>query len=146
MAKERSADSLWSELFSPRLYKRNQGRLTRQLTAVGICLVAFFGAWTLSQAVLSGYQPPVRVGIPLLLCVAGAWFAYRVVNFPKFADFLVAVEAEMDKVTWVGRQELIRQAIVVVVVMFLLAFILLAYDVLWQKFFQWVGFLQLTSG
>ncbi|MCA9116441.1 MAG: preprotein translocase subunit SecE, partial [Planctomycetaceae bacterium] len=65
--------------------------------------------------------------------------------YPRFADFLVAVEAEMDKVTWVGRQELVRQAIVVVVVMFLLAFVLLAYDVLWQEFFQWVGFLQLTS-
>lgn len=145
MAKESSAGSLWGELLTARFYKRNQGRLTRQLTAVGICLVVFFGAWTLSQAMLSGYQAPVRVGVPLLLCVAGAWFAWRVVNYPRFADFLVAVEAEMDKVTWVGRQELVRQAIVVVVVMFLLAFVLLAYDVLWQEFFQWVGFLQLTS-
>ena len=30
----------------------------------------------------------------------GLWLGYRIVNVPQFADFLIAVEAEMNKVSW----------------------------------------------
>ena len=31
------------------------------------------------------------------------WFAYRLVNLSSFADFLIAVEVEMTKVSWPSR-------------------------------------------
>ncbi len=60
-------------------------------------------------------------GIPALALIAGAWFGFRVVNWPRFADFLIAVEAEMNKVTWPSKDELIRAAIVVIFTIFFLA-------------------------
>ena len=47
---------------------------------------------------------------------------------PSFADFLISVEAEMNKVSWPTRTELIRASIVVILMIFLLAAILFAYD------------------
>jgi hypothetical protein len=35
-----------------------------------------------------------------LLLAAGLWSVYRLVNMPRFADFLIAVESEMAKVSW----------------------------------------------
>jgi preprotein translocase subunit SecE len=52
----------------------------------------------------------------------------RIVNLPSFADFLISVEAEMNKVSWPSRGELYRASLVVIVVIFLLTAILLAYD------------------
>ena len=142
MARNADAPTFWGNLLATGLYKRNQGRLTRQLTAAGISLVIFFGAWTLSQGPLSSYDPPVRVGVPLVLSTLGLWLAFRVVNLPQFADFLISVEAEMDKVTWSSRQELFRATTVVIVTMVLLGAILLFYDFVWVWFFTVVRILK----
>ena len=45
-------------------------------------------------------RPGFYMGFRALLAVVGLWAAYRVVNLPAFADFLIAVEAEMNKVSW----------------------------------------------
>ncbi|MBT4863530.1 MAG: preprotein translocase subunit SecE [Planctomycetaceae bacterium] len=87
----------------------------------------------------------ISIGIPVLLCAIGLWLVFRAVNFPRFADFLISVEAEMDKVSWPGRPELYRSTAVVVSTMFLLGFMLLAYDVFWKFFFELVGFLRIAS-
>ena len=142
MARKVEGPTFWGNLLAVGLYKRNQGRLTRQLTAAGIALVMFFGAWTLSQGPMSGYDPPVRVGVPLILSAIGLWLAFRVVNLPAFADFLISVEAEMDKVTWSSRQELYRATAVVITTMVLLGAILLMYDFLWVWFFTVVRILK----
>lgn len=143
MAKKVENTSFWSELVQTGLYKRNQGRRARQLTALALALVTFFGTWTLSQGPLGEYGPWIRVGLPLLLFVAVSWVVFRAVNFPRFADFLISVEAEMDKVSWSSRQELQRAAIVVLSVMFFLGFVLFVYDTLWIAVFEWLGILQL---
>jgi preprotein translocase subunit SecE len=78
-------------------------------------------------------------GIPAVLLAAGVWFGYRVVNWPRFADFLIAVEAEMNKVTWPGKDELIRASIVVMFTIFFLAIALFAFDIVWQQFFSFIG-------
>ena len=143
MAKLRNGSTFWGELLVFGLYKRNQGRLARQVTAITIALVVFLGAWTLHQGPLSGYRSPwVRVGIPLVISAVGAWITFRLVNFPRFANFLISVEAEMDKVSWPGKPELYRATVVVVGTMFFLGMVLLAYDVLWQRLFRWIGFLR----
>ncbi|HLJ10651.1 MAG TPA: preprotein translocase subunit SecE [Planctomycetaceae bacterium] len=46
--------SFWRELLSAGLYKRNQGRLARQLTAAGIGALVIAGAYILSQGPLGG--------------------------------------------------------------------------------------------
>jgi preprotein translocase SecE subunit len=74
--------------------------------------------------------------IPGLLLLAGAWVCYRLVNLPIFADFLIAVEAEMNKVSWPTRPELFRASTVVLILIFSLAIILGAYDLFWGYFIR----------
>ncbi len=78
-------------------------------------------------------------GIPAVVLIAGLWFGYRLVNWPRFADFLIAVEAEMNKVTWPSKDELIRASIVVMFTIFFLAMALFLFDIIWQVFFDFIG-------
>ena len=79
--------------------------------------------------------------IPMALVFGGYWLAFRAVNIPRFADFLIAVEAEMNKVSWPSRAEMFRSAIVVIVTIFGLAFVLFGYDVIWQLLLNSIGVL-----
>jgi preprotein translocase subunit SecE len=137
MAKPENA-SFWSELLAVGLYKRSQGRLARQLTAAGIGAIVVAGAYVLSQGPLAGYSQNLRVGIPSLMTIAAGWVVYRLVNYPRFAEFLISVEAEMGKVSWAGKDELYRATIVVLSTMLFLGVILFFYDLLWQKILFWI--------
>lgn len=123
------------ELMHAGVYKRTQGRITRQLTFAAVVVLIAAGTWRLSQTMIS-FDPMYRFGIPGVLLLTGAWMAYRIVNFPPFADFLIAVEAEMYKVSWPARSELVRASIVVLVVIFFLAAVLYAYDNIWRVLFR----------
>src|SRR5205807_4822519 len=75
--------------------------------------------------------PHVRFTLPILLTAFSIWFSYRLVSFPPFADFLIATEAELNKVSWVTRKRLVQDTIVVLVTMLLLTVFLLVVDVFW---------------
>src|SRR5205823_12945818 len=47
--------------------------------------------------------PHLKFTLPILILAAAMWFAWRVVNQPVFADFLIATEAELNKVSWTTR-------------------------------------------
>jgi preprotein translocase subunit SecE len=66
--------------------------------------------------------------IPLGVLCLGLWSSFRMVQTPSFADFLIAVEGEMNKVSWPSRGELFRASIVVMFVIFFMAAILFLYD------------------
>jgi len=138
-----SYSSYLGAIFTTDLYKRNQGRVTRQATAAAIVLVVAFGAWTLSQGPLMAQQEAIKVGVPTGIVVLAAWLSFRLVNFPRFADFLVSVQAEIDKVTWASRSELYRATVVVVSTMVFLGAMLFLYDQLWFFLFKAINFLDL---
>ena len=132
---------LTSELFHTGFYKPNQGRIVRQLTALAIWVIVALGCWALYSTLRGSFEEASYLvpTIPAVLALAGAWFGYRVVNWPRFADFLIAVEAEMNKVTWPSKDELIRAAIVVIFTIFFLAVALFCFDVIWQRVFSFLG-------
>jgi preprotein translocase subunit SecE len=143
MAKADKADGFWSSMLAAGLYKKNQGRLTRQLTAAAIIVVVALGVWSLFLTFLADVKPQaVQYGIAGAILGLGLWFAYRVVNYPPFADFLVDVEAELGKVSWPSKDELRRATVVVLVTMVLLSAVLLAYDLLWQQILRAIGVLK----
>ena len=129
--------AFFQELLRAGIYKRSQGRITRQVTFAGAAVVIALGVWSLSIT-LAGKGHLFQFALPGALLAAGLWASYRVVNLPAFADFLIAVEAEMNKVSWPTRPELFRSSAVVLVFIILLASILATYDVLWRLFFQHV--------
>ena len=145
MARQQASPSVLHEIFATGLYKRNQGRIVRQLTAIALGVTVFLGCYVLAQGPLSNYDDGVRYGIPFALLVLGCWAAYRAVNYPKFADFLIAVEAEMAKVSWPTFPEVVRASAVVITIMFLLGATLFCYDLVWQWFFKLIGVLRLDA-
>jgi preprotein translocase SecE subunit len=75
--------------------------------------------------------PDLDLTLPLILIAAPLWFAWRVVNYPQFADFLIATEAEINKVSWTTRRALFRDTIVVLTSLILLTIFLFVVDVFW---------------
>ncbi|MDA0833949.1 MAG: preprotein translocase subunit SecE [Planctomycetota bacterium] len=136
---------IWATLFVSSFYKRNQGRLIRQLTAVALGVAVIAGFYTFSQAFLQESGRAVKVGVPFVLIVAGLWVVFRIVNLPRFADFLISVEGEVDKIAWASKQELIRSTLVVLGTMFLMGFLLLLFDFFWQQLFRWLHVLEITA-
>ena len=149
------------ELFHVGVYKRTQGRVSRQVTfaAVAVVLAAgVYGLWETLGSALTDWpgswlhywnlgrneateavvRQSVHHGLPFVLLALGLWAAYRLVNVPRFADFLIAVEAEMKKVSWPTRGEVYRSSLVVLVTIFALAIVLFGFDLFWQEFFTWI--------
>ena len=91
--------------------------------------------------------PSVQFTIPLLMLAAGLWLAWRIVNVPAFADFLIATEAEMNKVSWTTQRRLIQDTLVVLVTVVLMAFYLFSMDVVWKSVLSWppIGVLKIST-
>ena len=147
-SKGAGAAAILPELFRFGLYKPRQGRLVRQATFFGIAILAGFGAYALSGQLqqvsdsLKGRGSYVRVGIPLAVLAVACWCAFRAVNVPRFADFLISVEAELERVVWPSRQEVFQATIVVLVVMFSMGLYLTLADFIWKKLFELIGFIE----
>src|SRR5205823_12407431 len=86
----------------------------------------------------------VPVVMPVLLGLVLVYFAWRLVNVPAFADFLIATEAEMNKVSWTTRRRLIQDTIVVLVTVVLMTLFLFLVDIMWIQILSnpYVGVLQ----
>ena len=136
--------TMLSELARTKIYKPTQGRIVRQLTALAIWVIVGLGCWSLhgtlrGSGLFTESNQWLVPGISTAMLFLGAWFGFRAVNLPSFADFLIAVEAEMNKVTWPSKEELVRAAIVVIFTIFFLAISLFLFDIVWQKVFVTLG-------
>ena len=117
------------EFFRFGFYKRSQGRIARLTTFYALVLIVVVGGWAMGRYYES--QPPVlHYYLPLAVTAIGLWASFRVVQMPAFADFLISVEGEMNKVSWPSRGELFRATLVVILVVFFLAALLFGYDAL----------------
>jgi len=137
------APSLIGELFQVGLYKATQGRIARRVTMLAILVAVAAGAYR-----WSGFQTGneffanSRFILPMVFLTVGGWFAFRIVNYPRFADFLIAVEAEMTKVSWPSNAELYRSSFVVIFVLFSMMVLLYSFDWFWVIVFKFLGILQ----
>jgi preprotein translocase SecE subunit len=136
--------------FHASTFKPNQGLRVRRGTVVALLVLVACGFFTMLGHNTFGrgdwimdmpgdptrYVPillNVHYTMPLILVVVLGWFSWRVVNWPVFADFLIATEAEMNKVSWTTRKRLWQDTIVVLVTVILLTVFLFVVDVLWIK-------------
>jgi preprotein translocase subunit SecE len=139
MGKEKDValNGFWREMFQFGLYKRNQGRITRQVTFAALALAILLASWRISESF--GATSFTRYMLPSIIVVVGLWLCFRLVNMPKFADFLIGVEGEMSKVTWPTRMELFRGSVVVIVTLVALAFMLMVFDLVWSFLLKGLG-------
>ncbi|MHC4985015.1 MAG: preprotein translocase subunit SecE [Planctomycetota bacterium] len=122
------------------IYKPTQGKYTRIGTVVGVMLIVVVAAVKISDLLKTSKiefvsQPAFRYGVPALMTAVIGLVLLWIVNRAKAADFLIATEGEMKKVSWSSRREVIGSTKVVLVTTFILASVLWAMDVgLWIAF------------
>jgi preprotein translocase SecE subunit len=143
-------------------FKPNQGLRVRRGTLIGLLIVGVCGIITLIQhrSLSAGAWEMVlpftdtgthvrvlpimfhvEMTLPVLLAVGLVWFCWRTVNWPAFADFLIATEAEMNKVSWTTRKRLYQDTIVVLVAVVLMTTFLFVVDIIWIKALNFTGVL-----
>ena len=119
------------------IYKRGQGKYTRIITFLGVMLIVVVGATLLSdELTVFRLNPLMRYGISTVLAVAAAGLMFWIVNRPKSADFMIATEGEMKKVSWSTRREIVGSTKVVLVTTVILAVVLFCVDYLFTLLFR----------
>ena len=136
--------------FTTRQYKRSLGVRVRRLTILGILIVGGSGAYSLwaeglvpdrltmsmpfdvpTLTLWNGAKVSAKELVPALLLLVTAWVAFRAVNVPDFAEFLIATEAEMNKVSWSTRKRLMQDTVVVLLTTLIMTLFLLVVDLFW---------------
>ena len=127
------------------LYKPGQGYWTRVLSACGAGVLILSGiAFMVDRMSLlpEKYRLYIQAGsVVVALSVAGSLF-WWVFNKPRVGDFLIATEAEMKKVNWPTRREIIGSTWVVICGTFILTILMTLIDVFFALFFRRIGILQ----
>ncbi|MGA2264849.1 MAG: preprotein translocase subunit SecE [Phycisphaerae bacterium] len=119
------------------IYKRGQGKYTRLMTFIGGMVLVMIGAALLSEYLtVFSLSPVIRYGIATALVLGMAAVMFWVVNRPTSADFMIATEGEMKKVSWSSRREIIGSTQVVIITTLILAMILFTVDILFTKLFM----------
>lgn len=128
------------------IYKPGQGYYTRLLTSLGLGAVVALGCWRLYQE-LGGLSLPegqlilVRTLVPVGLFVVLAGLVLWLVNKPSLADFMIAAEGEIKKVSWSSRREVAASTGIVIVVVICMAALLAVTDLVFQFFFRFINLL-----
>ena len=143
MGKEGSAarmSDLLRVLLSVESYRPSQGQIARKATLGALLVIVGLGTWHLWEYLKVSFSNQTLIyGLPLFVLVAGIWICFRLNNYQKFADFLIAVEGEMYKVSWPTWPVLVNSYLVVIVLIFMLAFALWMFDVIWLVIFRMIG-------
>ncbi|WP_435010776.1 preprotein translocase subunit SecE [Tundrisphaera lichenicola] len=131
-----------ANLVHTNLYKPLQGKQARLWTAVGLGLTILFGLRELWLTLDAQSSVSTSYGIPALLGVVLGWITFRLLQYPPFVEFLIATEAEMNKVSWTSREDLKRATTVVLVTVALMAVFLFGVDWVWSNLLQLIGVLR----
>ncbi len=129
------------------VYKRGQGYYTRLFTALGCGVIAAVGCWRLYEK-LGGLDTAastriwIQTFVPVGLFVVFAILVFLMVNKPKIANFMIAAEGEMKKVSWSSKKEIAASTFIVIVVVISIALLLMFTDIFFQFFFRAIHLLE----
>jgi preprotein translocase SecE subunit len=121
------------------IYKRGQGKYTRLCSAFAVAIICGLGCLQLYkrlQATDLGLW--IETMVPAGLFVVFALLISWLMNKPSVADFMIAAEGEMKKVSWSSRQEIAVSTFIVIVVVAIMATLLGATDIIFNTFFTWL--------
>ena len=127
------------------IYKRGQGKHTRLCSGFAVALMVGLGCLRLydkleatSWGLSTKANMWVATMVPAGLFVALAMVIFWLVNKASVADFLIAAEGEMKKVSWSSKQEITVSTIIVIVVLVTMAILLGTTDIGFKLFFDWL--------
>lgn len=123
-------------------YKWGQGKMTRLYSAIAVAAIAAIGCWILYHKLVAAIDVTKTIGlwisvtVPLGLFALIALLLYWLVNKPAVADFLIAAEGELKKVSFSSKREIAISTFVVIVVVILTAIMLGVADFCFNLFFS----------
>ncbi len=119
------------------IYKSGQGKYTRLCSGFGVALVVGLGCLQLYKK-LQGWDLGlwIETMVPAGLFVVLGLLIFLLVNKPTIANFMIAAESEMKKVSWSSRKEIAVSTFIVIVLVVFLAVFLGATDLGFQMFFD----------
>jgi len=118
------------------IYKKGQGKYVRLGTASAIGLLVILGIIWVQHEFLALSPKYVQAITALVIAAVGGWLSFYIVNKPKYVDFMILTESEMNKVVWPSSAAVIRVTRLLILIMFVLAFLLYLVDIGFLTFFQ----------
>jgi preprotein translocase subunit SecE len=119
-----------------KIYKRGQGKNTRLWTGLVCFVVAAYGCWVLHGKLQASFDDVwVETLIPAAICAIVAGVIWWLSNLPSVADFLIAAEGEVKKVSWSSRKEIVNSTTVVIIVVAVMSIGIGVWDLLLHLFF-----------
>jgi preprotein translocase subunit SecE len=131
-----------------KIYKSGQGYYTRLISAIAAGVVVAIGCYQLWQKLGAADFGSANVNflvstfVPLTVFTAFGWLIYWLVNKAVVADFMIAAEGEMKKVSWSSRKEIAVSTTVVIFVVIAMSVLMAVTDVVFFRFFKAIGILQ----
>jgi len=125
-------------------HKPNQGYWTRTLSLLGSMVLIIAGAlWVQTELTVLKSENAIYIqwGVAAALILVLGGLVIWLLNKPKVVDFMIATEAEMKKVNWPTRRDIIASTWVVICGTFLMAAMLGGVDVVFFYLFQKAGIL-----
>lgn len=121
------------------IYKRGQGKYTRLATAFAGLIIAGSGCMQLYKKLEAhDLSMWVETMIPVGLFGVLGGLIFMLVNKVTVADFMIAAEGEMKKVSWSSRSEIMVSTFIVIMFVFLMAVLIGGSDFLFFHFFTWL--------
>lgn len=126
------------------IYKKGQGNYTRLVSAFCLAIIAAIACYKVYQLLVDAtwlgrdvnqrslYASLIPAGVFAVI----AFLIYRLVNKHSVADFMIASEGEMKKVSWSSREEIVASTFIVIIVVIMMAALLGITDLLFTMAFR----------
>lgn len=128
--------------------KPGEGYWTRLLSAIGAGMLILSGAawvWTELSVISDERTAAWAQSIAAVVVIVGlGGLAYWLMNKANVVEFFIATEAEMRKVNWPSRQEIVGSTWVVILGTFFLVALLYIIDLVLIFLFSEIGILQVN--
>jgi len=121
------------------IYKRGQGKYTRLCsTFAGIIIVGLGCMQIYKKLQQNEFGLWVETIVPAVLFLTLALLILYLVNKATIADFMIAAEGEVKKVTWAKKNEIAVSTFIVIAVVIIFAVILGFTDLIFRTCFSWL--------
>ncbi|NLH15642.1 MAG: preprotein translocase subunit SecE [Phycisphaerae bacterium] len=118
-----------------KIYKSGQGYNTRMWSGVAAFTILAAGCFVLYRELAVAENIWIQALVPVALCAVGGGILYWMMNLPKVADFMIASEGEIKKVSWSSRSELVASTTIVLVVVVVLSLLIMFTDYIFGLLF-----------
>ena len=117
-----------------KIYKRGQGYYTRLYSALTAAAIVVIGCVVLWQKLQTQDNVYVEFFVPTAVAAVFGLLIFWIINKPVIADFLIAAEGEIKKVSWSSREDIISSTMVVIGVVIFMSVLLFVADIAFKTF------------